>query len=85
MKYIFILFYTLYLVLRTKRSMHMLQQNFYNNSNRYVKWIFHNKYKSYLMLDWLFIPVLLIGSFFDQEILFFMIFYFVYFLFIKRK
>lgn len=32
-----------YLIIRTKKSLHMLQQNWYNEGNRYLKWIFKNK------------------------------------------
>ena len=41
----------------------MLQQNFYNNSNRYVKWIFNNYKKSFLTFDWLFLIIVIIGLF----------------------
>ena len=34
---------------------HRLQQNFYNESNRYVKWIFKNKYRSLITIDLIFI------------------------------
>ena len=63
MKFLFFVFYFLYVILRTKKSFHMLQQNFYNNSNRYLKWIFNNSYKSYLMIDWLFLIIIIIGLF----------------------
>ena len=33
----------LYVYLKTKKSFHMLQQNWYNDGNRYVKWIIKNK------------------------------------------
>ncbi len=38
----------LYIIYSTKRSVHMLQQNLYNENNRFVKWIFNNK-KSVLL------------------------------------
>ena len=28
---------------KTKRSLHMLQQNLYNENNRYLKWVMKNK------------------------------------------
>ena len=28
----------LYLFLRTRKNIHVLQQNFYNENNRYIKW-----------------------------------------------
>jgi len=81
MKYVFICFYTLYLILRTKRNMHMLQQNFYNNSNRYVKWIFNNKNKAFVIYDLLFILITLVGSLMNQTILLLAILYFVLFIY----
>lgn len=41
-----LLFATFY---KTKRSLHMLQQNLYNENNRYLKWIFKN---SKQFFDW---------------------------------
>ena len=35
---------------KTKRSLHMLQQNLYNENNRYVKWLIKNK-KDFIGLD----------------------------------
>ena len=32
----------LYLILRFKKNLHILQQNFYNENNRYIKWGFNN-------------------------------------------
>jgi UDP-N-acetylmuramoyl-tripeptide--D-alanyl-D-alanine ligase len=63
--------------MRTKKNMHMLQQNFYNNSNRYLKWIFNNKGKAFFGLDLLFIVIFLIGSLLKQSLLFMTIFYFI--------
>ena len=34
-----------YIFLKSKKSLHMLQQNWYNEGNRYVKWINNNKKK----------------------------------------
>lgn len=58
MQYLFIFVYTIYIVVRMCKNMHMLQQNFYNNSSRYVKWIKNNKKKAILRNDWLFIVFL---------------------------
>ncbi len=53
---------------KTKRSLHMLQQNLYNENNRYIKWIFKN-YKQFLDWDLILVIVSLVGSlvFFDIE------------------
>lgn len=48
---IFLIPYFLYTYIKILHGMHMLQQNFYNESNRYVKWIFKNKYRSLITID----------------------------------
>ena len=65
---ILILAYCLLLYFKTKRSLHMLQQNLYNENNRYLKWVFKN-YNQFLGLDLLLILISLIGIFvlFDLE------------------
>lgn len=75
MRYIFLMIYSIYIFMRMKKSMHMLQQNFYNNSNRYIKWIFNNKAKSFLTMDLLFLFVLVLGYFIKKIILVMIIFY----------
>jgi UDP-N-acetylmuramoyl-tripeptide--D-alanyl-D-alanine ligase len=55
----------------------MLQQNFYNNSNRYIKWIFKNKSKSFLTIDLLFIIALIIGIILKQIVFVMTIFYII--------
>lgn len=44
-----------YAILKSFRSMHMLQQNFYNENSRYLKWIVQNPYKVFLEVDMAFI------------------------------
>lgn len=75
MKYVFIIVYTVYIIIRMRKNMHMLQQNFYNNSSRYVKWIKNNKKKAILRNDWLFIPLLVIGFLIKDYSFIFSIFY----------
>ena len=48
-----------YIYLKSKKSLHMLQQNWYNDGNRYIKWINNNKKKVFYNLDILFIVFLL--------------------------
>ena len=62
-KILFLTIYFLYIILRSKKSFHMLQQNFYNNSNRYLKWIFNNTKKSFITIDWVFLIIFIIGLF----------------------
>jgi len=42
MKYFLIIITIPYLVLLCKNGLHMLQQNFYNENNRYIKWCLNN-------------------------------------------
>ena len=52
-------------ILKTKRSFHMLQQNWYDKSFRYLKWCFHNVKKSFLTIDIIILPLALICYFFE--------------------
>lgn len=45
----------IYIFLKTKKSLHMLQQNWYNDDNRYLKWLMANKKKNFLTYDLVFI------------------------------
>ncbi len=53
---------------KTKRSLHMLQQNLYNENNRYIRWVFKN-YKQFFDLDIILVLLTLVGSlvFFDLD------------------
>ena len=55
---------------KTKRSLHMLQQNLYNENNRYVKWIMKN-IKQFMGLELVVIGISLIGLFvvYDLDII----------------
>ncbi len=41
----------LYLIYKSKKAMHMLQQNWYNDGNRYIKWIISNPLKVFVNVD----------------------------------
>lgn len=41
----------IYIIYKSKKSIHMLQQNLYNENNRYVKWVFKNKRETFLNLN----------------------------------
>ena len=43
-------------VIKNKKSLHMLQQNLYNENNRYLKWIKKNSLRVYNVWD--FMPIL---------------------------
>lgn len=45
----------IFLCIKTKKGFHILQQNWYNNGNRYIKWIINNKKKVFLNVDLCFI------------------------------
>ena len=50
------------LIFKSKRFLHMLQQNLYNENNRYLKWVFRNS-KQFLDLDLIIILGALVGLF----------------------
>ena len=56
-----------YIYLKSKKSFHMLQQNWYNEGNRYIKWIFENKKKVFLQVDIMFL-IFIIGFWIDTKI-----------------
>jgi len=47
---------------KTKRSLHMLQQNLYNENNRYLKWLFKN-FSQFLSVDLINIIISIAGLF----------------------
>ncbi len=48
----------LFALYKSKKAMHMLQQNYYDESNRYLYWMFKNLKKVFCNVDILFITVL---------------------------
>ena len=66
--FIITLFITfLYLIFKTKNNLHMFQQNFYNENNRYMKWLVKNK--KVFKEDILFILIIILGLFIKDSIL----------------
>lgn len=57
-----LLSYYLYMIVKYRKSLYMLQQNSYNTSNRYVKWVFKNYNQSIITEDFLFL--ILIGLYY---------------------
>ena len=53
---LFLGIYCIYFIYRSVEAMHMLQQNLYNENNRYVRWIFKNYKRVFSFYD--FIPIL---------------------------
>lgn len=62
-----------------KKAFHMLQQNWYNDGDRYLKWINNNSRFVFLWFDYIYIFISLIGYFIDPNILsiIFIIYYFI--------
>ncbi len=48
----------IYHLIKTKRSFQMLQQNWYNDGNRYLKWIWKNKDKVFINWDIIALPII---------------------------
>ena len=59
---LFLIFYVIYVIYRSMEAMHMLQQNLYNENNRYLKWIARNYQKAFSIID--FIPIVLFSFIF---------------------
>ncbi|MEG2283567.1 MAG: UDP-N-acetylmuramoyl-tripeptide--D-alanyl-D-alanine ligase [Bacilli bacterium] len=54
MLFLFIVLFLIMLIYyftKTRRALHMLQQNSYNENNRYIKWVMNNTKASFLYLD----------------------------------
>lgn len=52
MIYILLMISFVYLIVKDKKALHMLQQNLYNENNRYIKWMNKNKKDSILCYDY---------------------------------
>lgn len=75
--YILLIPYFLYIYLKIIHGMQMLQQNFYNEGNRYLNWIIKNKYKTIITPD-LFGLFLIILPLFNNNLLIFIILFIFY-------
>ena len=72
-----------YLYLKNKKIMHMLQQNYYNDDNRYLKWLENNFKKSFINFDIFFIVFVLL-FFINNNILSIILFVLLYVLSYNR-
>ena len=54
---LFLSVYVIYVIYRSVEAMHMLQQNLYNENNRYLKWIVRNYRRVFSIID--FLPIIL--------------------------
>ncbi len=57
-----------YIVLRTKKSLHMLQQNWYNEANRYITWVFKNLRKTFNLKELIILLVIISGLYLNDKI-----------------
>ena len=71
--------------LKTRKSFQVLQQNLYNENNRYIKWLLSNFKKVFVEID-MYFPLILIGYFFKYEtnIIIFEVLY-LWFVFVYRE
>lgn len=69
-KYLVLFGFFLVFIYKSKRSLHMIQQNLYNENNRYLKYVFNN-YKDYFDLDLVFVGISLVACYviYDIEII----------------
>lgn len=77
----------LYLYLRLKKNIHMLQQNFYNENNRYLKWGIKKFTNVFNIIDFLMLIINLINLLLKSDILILLnvIYLFIYLMEFKRE
>ena len=61
MIYVLLFISVVYLIIKNKKSLHMLQQNLYNENNRYLKWIKKNKKDAIFSYDYIVVFMLLLA------------------------
>ncbi len=57
----------IFLILKIRKAYHMLQQNWYNDGNRYIKWINRNIRKVFFYYDLVIIPLFILGLFIPMK------------------
>lgn len=83
-----LLIFFIFVILDLKKGFHMLQQNWYNDGNRYLKWIMNNAKTVFARFQIFFILIFVLGLFLNPNfvIVLFTIFYLVAsFVIIKMK
>ena len=58
----------IFTAMKSKKSIHMLQQNLYNENNRYIKWILKNLKKAFASLDAISMIIILIAYFMNNNL-----------------
>lgn len=67
--YISLFIIYVYLIIKGKKALHMLQQNLYNENNRYFKWIKGNLLVSFFNLDIISMGLLIAAAIYKNDIL----------------
>ena len=52
-KFILLFLITILIIIKSKKNLHMLQQNLYNENNRYLRWIKRNYKDCFNVIDFL--------------------------------
>ena len=65
--YILIIAFIYANIYKSKRSLHMIQQNLYNENNRYIKWIIKNS-NQFIGADIVLIAISILGLFIEKEV-----------------
>ena len=68
----------IYVISKSKKSLQMLQQNWYNLDQRYLKWILSNKYNEFVGIDMFFV-IFIVALFVESSVMYilFGVFYLV--------
>ena len=72
-----------FIINKSKKFMHMLQQNWYNDGNRYLKWLKDNFSKSFINVEILFLLFYFIKG--TYAITFFILFYIIMYMYFSNK
>ena len=69
----------IYYIMKGNKSLHMLQQNWYNEGNRYIRWMLQNRYKVLIDPDMFFV-IFICAMFFasNASLVLYIIFYNIY-------
>ena len=59
----------IYIIFDLKKAFHMLQQNWYNDGNRYLKWINNNSKFVFVWFDYLYLFIVILGYFINNQLL----------------
>ena len=57
----------IFLILKVRKAFHMLQQNWYNDGNRYVNWVIQNLKKVFLNIDLFFMTLIFLEGYHAQK------------------